>query len=109
MAHVFAVEQEAGAADLEAQQIGMDNKAGMWSAGSPAYILTSVHSVDEKPGQTETYNRVLDLATGTTSKRMHSNTYKACEWVCESGTCLLYVPYSQRYGPKRAECLDATP
>ena len=109
LAHAFVVNQEADIADLDAQQRGVRNKAGMWSMGAPAFIVTSVHSVDEKPGQTETYNRVLDTATGTTTKRKHSNTYAACEWVCESGACLLYVPYAQRYGSKRAACLDGKP
>ena len=105
LAHVFAVNSDAKTEDLAAQNKGIDNKSGMWSEGAPDLIVTSVHSVDEKPGQTETYNRVLDLSTGKTSKRMHSNTYAACEWVCEQDACLLYVPYGQRYGAKRAPCL----
>jgi len=105
LAHVFAVDETGSPGDLAAQQRGIDGGLGMWAKGAPSAIVTSVHSVDEKPGQTETYNRILDIQTGTTSKRMHGNVYRPCEWVCEGDSCLLYVPYAQRYGPSRADCL----
>ena len=109
LAHVFAVSSEPSSEDLAAQRKGIESKAGMWIDGAPELIVTSVHSVDEKPGQTETYNRILDVETGKTTKRTHSNTYAACEWVCEGESCLLYVPYAKRYGPNRAPCLVTDP
>ncbi len=108
-AHAFVVKGKAPEADLLAQKVGMDAAVGMWSKGVPSGIITSVHSIDEKPGQTSTYNRILDPLTGVASKHSHTNTYAACEWVCMDDSCLLYVPYAQRYGSDRAECLEPAP
>lgn len=105
LAHVFSVKGPADEADLRAQSVGIAAAAGMWSDGPPSSLITSVHSLDEKPGAVSTYNRVLDLKTGEASKRPHTNTHKACEWVCVDGSCLLYVPYKQRYGENKAACL----
>jgi micrococcal nuclease len=105
LAHVFAVGDSADNADLSAQRVGIEARAGMWVDGAPKGIVTSVHSLDEKPGQTETYNRVMNLETGAAPKVMHKNTYAPCEWVCVADACLLYVPYAQRYGPTKAACL----
>ena len=109
LAHAFVVSGAAKQADLDAQRIGMQAQVGMWSNGVPKGIVTSVHSLDEKQDQETTYNRVLDPLTGLAGKRTHSNTYKPCEWVCVDGSCLLYVPYSQRYGDGRASCLETKP
>jgi micrococcal nuclease len=106
LAHAFSVSGPAPKADLEAQSQGIAAKVGMWAQGAPSSIVTSAHSIDEKPGQTETYNRVLDVATGHAPKQAHSNTYAACTWACVSDSCLLYVPYSQRYGTGRADCIE---
>lgn len=105
LAHVFSVNGPADEADLKAQAIGIKAAVGMWSEGPPSSLVTSIHSLDEKPGAESTYNRVLDLETGEASKRPHSNTHAVCEWVCVDDSCLLYVPYKQRYGEERAECL----
>jgi len=107
LAHVFSVAGPANADDLGFQQKGIDDRVGMWVNGAPKSIVTSVHSVDEKPGATDSYNRVLDIATGEAKKQVHQNVYKTCEWVCVDAACLLYVPYSVRYGEGRAACLAA--
>lgn len=105
LAHVFAVDEPADSKDIAAQQRAMSEKLGMWSQGVPKGLITSVHSIDEKPNQKESYNRVVDLTTGLAPKRKHQNTYSSCEWVCMEGSCLLYVPYGQRYGSQKASCL----
>jgi endonuclease YncB( thermonuclease family) len=105
LAHVFAIGDDAEPADLEAQRVGIEARVGMWVEGAPKGIVTSAHSLDEKPGQQETYNRVMNLETGAAPKVMHKNVYAACDWVCVDDACLLYVPYTQRYGPNRASCL----
>ena len=105
LAHVFAVGDSVPETLLEAQSKAIQAQNGMWKGGAPSGIVTSVHSVDEKPNQTETYNRVVDPTTGQGTKRPHAETHKACTWVCQEGSCLLYVPYPQRYGEGRAECL----
>ena len=105
LAHAFSVAGPAAAENLAAQARGIGARAGMWSEGAPKELITSVHSLDEKPEAESTYNRVLDVATGEASKRPHTNVHAACEWVCAEGSCLLYVPYQQRYGERRAECL----
>ena len=106
LAHAFSVQGPAPKDDLDAQARGIEAKAGMWAQGAPKGLVTSVHSLDEKPGATSTYNRVLNVETGEASKRPHANTHKPCEWVCAEGSCLLYVPYKQRYGDGKAQCLQ---
>ena len=105
LAHVFTVGDSAPKALLEIQRKAIQSENGMWKGGAPSGIVTSVHSLDEKPNQTETYNRVVDPTTGQGTKRPHTETHKACAWVCQEGSCLLYVPYTQRYGEGRAACL----
>jgi micrococcal nuclease len=107
LAHAFSVSGPAPKADLEAQSQGIAAKAGMWAQGAPSSIVTSAHSIAEKAGQTETYNRVLDVTTGHAPKHNHSETYGACTWACVSDSCLLYVPYAQRYGTNRADCIES--
>ncbi len=107
LAHVFSVGGTASGPNLEAQAVAIAAKAGMWADGVPEGIVTSAHSLDEKEGATEHYNRVLRISDGSAPKQMHSEVYKPCTWVCASGSCLLYVPYSMRYGDNKAACLLA--
>jgi len=105
LAHVFAVKGPASEMNLKFQASGITAKAGMWSQGAPEGIVTSAHSLSEKEGATEHYNRVMRVSDGSAAKQMHSNVYEPCTWVCASGSCLLYVPYSMRYGENKAACL----
>ncbi|GMV40184.1 MAG: hypothetical protein AMXMBFR64_19000 [Myxococcales bacterium] len=105
LAHVFFVDE--GDADqelIEAQHAAQKAGAGMWAKGVPATILTSVHSADE-PNSDKPYNRVTDTITGLSRKIFHDKTYPRCTEACEGDSCLLYVPFNERYGKKRAECL----
>ena len=105
LATVFAVDTPPRAEDLAAQQAAVEAGVGMWAKGAPEGLITSLHSLDEKPDQDSTYNRILDMATGMADKHSHSATYAPCEEVCDQGSCMVYVPYKQRYGPEKAECL----
>ena len=104
MGHVFEVESKPNVALLMLQADAIKRKVGMWAKGVPDGVMTSIHSHDEDPKK-PAYNRVASLKTGMARKLLHSNTYKICEWVCIEGSCLLYVPYTQRYGDDRPPCL----
>jgi len=104
LAHLFFIEGTPGPADLEAQREAIAEHRGMWKKGAPKGVVTSLHSLNEKP-QKSTYNRVADTTTGVASKSTHSETYRACEEVCVAGSCMIYVPYKLRYGDDRAACL----
>ncbi|MCB9795633.1 MAG: nuclease [Alphaproteobacteria bacterium] len=105
LAHVFTLTEEADPADLAAQAQAIEGKVGMWAKGAPEGLLTSLHSLDEYTDKTETYNRVADLKTGKAEESTHSTNYTTCQEVCVEGSCMIYVPYELRYGPKKADCL----
>lgn len=113
LAHVFVVDGEPDAEDLAVQQKAISGGAGMWAKGAPVSLVTSVHSLDEREDQTETYNRVTSTRTGRAEKQPHSQTWTACQEVCVGdappegdGSCMVYVPYRQRYGEDKAACLQ---
>ena len=105
LAHAFSMKGPAPKALQTAQQAAIQSRVGMWAQGAPNAIVTSVHSLDERPGQSETYNRMVDTVSGESAKVVHNETIATCRWVCHQGSCLLYVPFSQRYGDKAAWCL----
>lgn len=105
VAHLFAFDESPSAEDLAVQAQAQADGAGMWAKGVPTVVVTSLHSLDEKDGQTETYNRVVDTATGVARKVVHAETYAPCQEVCVEDGCMIYVPYGQRYGDDRAACL----
>ena len=104
LAHVFWMNEPAPSEIIEPQLQAIQNKAGMWKKGSPEWILTSVHSAAEDNLPTP-YNRLVSTQTGEAQANNHSKRYQTCQKVCESGSCLVYVPYRIRYGKKRAPCL----
>jgi len=105
LAHAFAVDGEADQADLVVQAEAIAARVGMWAKGAPEGIVTSAHSLDEREGATLTYDRVCSTQTGAAPKVPHSQVHGPCTEVCHQGSCLLYVPYAQRYGEGRAACL----
>lgn len=105
LAHSFVMKGEALVDDLAAQQEAMRSGAGMWARGTPDWLTTSVHSLDEREGQIQTYNRVVSTADGHAERRMHEESYAACSEVCPADSCMIYVPYEQRYGDEKAACL----
>ncbi len=105
LAHVFSLESQAPEPDLIAMRDAMAFQRGMWAKGVSDYILTSLHSTDERPGESS-YNRLCDLRTGQCGKRSHEQSYATCEEVCMEDSCMIYVPYNKRYpGDEQADCL----
>jgi len=105
LAHSFAVDGDGDPADLEVQATAIAGQQGMWAKGVPEGLVTSLHSLDEREGATETYDRVCSPLTGAAPKVKHSTVHTACTEVCHQGSCLMYVPYRQRYGDAKADCL----
>ena len=102
-AHAFSMKGEAASELLRAQERAQRARRGMWAKGVPQSIVTSVHSSDE--GKRGGYNRSVDSSSGESSVREHSQNYAVCEEVCEDGgSCLVYVPFAQRYRNK-PDCL----
>lgn len=106
LAHLFVFDGEALPEDLAAQAEAIEAGRGMWAKGAPKWLVTSLHSLDEREGQVQTYNRVAHTGDGHVEKRMHEQTYDTCEKVCPTDSCMIYVPYELRYDPaKQPECL----
>jgi len=102
-AHAFSMDGPSPKPLLLAQKRAQRAKRGIWQKGVPTLVVTSLHSVAEGAG----YNRRVDTETGESTVREHAETYAICEEVCEAGeagSCMLYVPYSQRYRNK-PDCL----
>lgn len=104
-AHAYSIDSSAAQANyLEAQYQAQLSKKGMWKYGVPDYIITSLHSADE--GAQRTYNRLISTKDGHSKKWQHEDIYETCETVCfEEDSCMVYVPFNERYGSNRAECL----
>ena len=89
LAHVMSVTTEPGHPRLvEAQQDAINNKAGMWAHGVPEYVLTSLHSIDERSNRAYAYNRLVSSADGHSEKWMHQNKYEECQVVCEQNIAI---------------------
>ena len=83
MAHAMTVTAEPSPeAYLEVQRDAMKNRRGMWAGGVPKYVLTSLHSVDEKPNQNWAYNRLVSTHDGHSERWIHGETYGECDKVC---------------------------
>ena len=106
LAHLFMIKGEADPQMIEHQAYAQQTGAGIWAKGVPKELVTSLHSLDEKPDRTQTYNRLISPQTGASTQLHHSENYATCDWVCPSDSCMLYVPYAQRYGDDRAPCLE---
>ncbi|MFN7133455.1 MAG: thermonuclease family protein [Myxococcales bacterium] len=106
-AFVLTVGDEADPALLKVQAEAQKKKAGMWAKGVPPRIITSVHSIVE--GEDKGYNRVVDTRTGKSEEMRHEEAYGTCQQVCvgegDGRSCMVYVPFRQRYGPEQPPCL----
>lgn len=112
LAHVMSVTKEPGDAKLvELQRKAIHDKKGMWAKGTPAFILSSLHSIDERDNGSEVYNRAVSTLDGHSELILHRNAYEDCEEVCYAPTqgdlasCMIYVKFENRYGSTRASCL----
>jgi endonuclease YncB( thermonuclease family) len=101
-AMVFAVDAAPDPSLLALQRSAQEAGAGMWAAGVPPEIPTSVHSRSERGlGRRGAYDRVADTRTGVAAARPHRRAYAPCEEVCvgpwRARACLVYVPYGRRH------------
>lgn len=103
LAHVYSVRGRGEASWLPLQEEAQKARRGIWAKGIPAYIVTSVHSADRG----RAYNRLISTRDGSSRMMEHSRRYRVCEWVCSGGSCMLFVPYRQRYGNRKASCLHS--
>ena len=82
-AHAMSIDDEPGKPELiEAQHDAIANKRGMWAHGVPAFILTSLHSVEEDVDGHGTYNRLVSSDDAHSVKWKHENRYSECDKVC---------------------------
>jgi endonuclease YncB( thermonuclease family) len=102
--HLFVMEGDADAALLQLQREAQDGKRGIWAKGVPSRIVTSVHSATEGKG----YLRLVDARTGRSTVEDSTFVYEICQEVCSGNpdeqSCLVYVPFEQRYRNK-PDCL----
>jgi len=106
-AHAFSMEGESSPDLQRAQQKAQRTGRGIWKKGVPDLVVTSLHSAAEGKGDRKGYNRRVNASSGAPMVRNHTENYKVCQEVCEggsSGSCLVYVPYAQRYRSK-PDCL----
>lgn len=108
LGHVFHVGK--GAPDpalLAVQADAQERRVGMWHKGIPQRIVTAVHSRGEKKEEPDAngYNRVCDTRTGKSWVREHDATFAPCDAWCDGGSCMVYIPYEQRYGDDKAWCM----
>ena len=103
-AHVFWMNEPAPDQIVLPQTQAIQEGIGMWAKGSPDWILTSLHSSSED-NLPVPYNRMVSTRTGEAKASQHSKRYQTCQQVCESGSCMIYVPYRIRYGKNRPNCL----
>ena len=106
LAHAYSIDSSpADRQYLASQQAAKSKHLGIWQFGIPNYIIASIHSADE--GVADIYNRLISTVDGHTKKWFHQENYRSCQKVCVSGeaSCMVYVPFDQRYGRQRPECL----
>lgn len=108
-AMVYAVEARPDPALLAVQREAQSAGRGMWAAGVPPEIITSLHSAGERDLQGKApYDRLCDTRTGLTRIRQHRSTYRTCQEVCVGEgplrSCMVYVPFERRYN-NRPDCI----
>lgn len=103
LAHVFSMRGPGDKALVKAQKKAIKRRVGIWKKGVPAFIMTSVHSFSRRYNRG--YNRLISTRDGHSAPMIHHHRYRVCQWVCAKGSCMLHVPYRQRFGPTKASCL----
>jgi len=114
LAHVYSIDSNMGPKNyIKKQKIAQEERVGMWQFGIPQFIITSLHSADE--GSDSPYNRLISTKDGSSELWHHNDNYGTCENVCleDDGnegdvTCMIYVPYGNRYGRNRPDCLRSS-
>lgn len=112
LAHAMTIDEKPARPEvLAAQREAVAAKRGLWAHGVPAFVLTSLHSHDERPGDHDSYNRLVSSADGHSEKWTHTDTYSECQRVCaeaapgELTACMVYTDFRRRYGARKAACL----
>jgi micrococcal nuclease len=110
-AMVFAVDVRPDPALLALQREAQAARRGMWAAGVPPELITSLHSAGEKDLRGRSpYDRLVDTWTGVTRLRHHRSRYQTCQEVCigegVARSCMVYVPFERRYRDRPA-CLGS--
>ena len=89
LAHTMTVTADSAPEPLlNAQKEAIDAGRGIWAHGTPAWILTSLHSADENPDYPTAYNRVVSTLDGHSEKWMHTERYKECQEICVNDAVL---------------------
>ena len=101
------MDEAAPAEHIAAQRKAQNARRGIWSKGIPTHIVTSIHSIAENEGtdRKSSYNRVCDTVTGQSRKVEHAANFEPCNAWCYGGSCMVYVPFTIRYGKERPKCL----
>jgi micrococcal nuclease len=105
LAHVFSIDGPGDAPSMSLQHDAQSQGQGFWAKGVPDGLVTSLHSRDERPENDTAYDRVVSTKTGHAPTLEHAKSYGTCDEVCHQGSCMVYVPYRERYGKKRPSCL----
>lgn len=86
LAHVLSVDERPGKPEyIAAMKRAQEAKRGIWSKGIPDFILTSLHSIDERVSEDGTYNRLVSTQDGHSLKWIHDEKYIECQTVCDDG------------------------
>ncbi len=113
-AHVMTVGDEQASPDLlRVQWDAIVHRRGMWAHGVPAFVVTSVHSVNEGY-EGRTYNRVVSTVDGMSEQWFHNQAYNECEKACYMAKELpmadaLQLATELRADPKVAEAIRGIP
>ena len=109
LAHVFAYDEPADPRLLDVQKRARIAERGIWAKGRPEQIVTSIHDKQGSAG----FLRVVSGRTGETEVVGHRVEVSMCEEICHGdkwrGSCMLFVPYTRRYGSRKADCLQGEP
>jgi endonuclease YncB( thermonuclease family) len=82
-AHALTVTDDPAAPELlAAQREAIAARRGIWAHGVPAFVLTSLHSVEEDTTGRGTYNRLVSTEDGHSVMWKHDNRYTECQKVC---------------------------
>jgi micrococcal nuclease len=103
LAHVYAFKEEAHPRLLLAQKEARLDERGMWEKGRPETLLTNVSATDGG-----VWMSVIEARTGQWSGSSRQEDVTICGELCVgnelTGSCMLFVPYSNRYR-NRPECI----
>lgn len=83
MAHAMTVTDDPADPELlKLQHEAQSDRLGFWAHGIPAFLLTSIHSVEEDVSGKGTYNRLVSSDDGHSVKWKHETRYAECFKVC---------------------------